>query len=430
MAMMTEAAVLGVELERVLPDMPTWFDRDSTFFSQVEKRPVEVTGGRDLRLAVELHSGGKTRQFNSDGGAMGRGSGPTFDKAVINTVETLHAVEWSVRSQWVTDDKRKAVINNFRHLLAVQMAQYRRDIDGLITSGSGDGVLGTVSASTINTPAGFDTLTLNTDGFGAHLLRYDQDIVIYSGDLLTRRTVVNATGAAPITYIDIPGKVIRIPTGDITAVGGTFVGDKIVFAGITTTPPVSMNGVLYHHNDSSVGTWLGFDRSTTPEVRANSVDASNNPLALPFARLALNKIGDRIGIKEKGQKTQAWTHPAQQQAYEELGFGISQIFKSAKEESLDLYFNDNMRLAGAPLKPSYSWNRTRIDFIDFDLWGRAELHKAGFYEVEGRRIFDLRHTDGGLLAAMIFYIVSSFNLFVKTPAGCSYIKALAVPTGY
>lgn len=430
MSQMTEAQVLGAELERVLPDVPVWFDRDATFFSQLEKRPVEVVSGRDMRIPIELSPGGKSRQFNSDGGAMGRGSGPTYDKAVINTVDLLHAVEWSVKSQWVTDDKRKAVINNFRRLMANQMAQFRRDVDGLITSGSGDGVLGTVSASDINSGvAGYDVLTLDTDGFGAHLVRKGQDILIYSGDLLTARTVADATNK-DVKYIDIPNKIIRLTTAAFTPVAATFVGDKIVFDGVSGTPPVSMNGVLYHHNDASVGTWLGFDRSATPEVRANSVNANSNPLALPFARLALNKIGDRLGIKERGQKTQAWTHPAQQQAYEEIGQGITQIFKQPKEEALDLYFNENMRLAGAPLKVSYNWNRKRIDFVDLDLWGRAELHKAGFYDVEGRKIFDLRHTDGGLLAAMIFYIVASFNTFVKTPAGCSYVKGLTVPTGY
>jgi hypothetical protein len=106
------------------------------------------------------------------------------------------------------------------------------------------------------------------------------------------------------------------------------------------------------------------------------------------------------------------------------------VVKSAKEEPLDLYFSENMRIAGAPLKISPSWDRTRIDFVDMDLWGRAELHKAGFYEVGDRRIFEMRGASGGLAASMIFYLVASFNLFVKLPAGCSYIKDLLFPSGY
>lgn len=420
----TEAQVLGAEIERVLPDIPISFDRDSTFYSQIEKRPVEVISGRDLRVAIELSSGGYTRGFNSDGGDMGVGSGPTYDKAVINTVEILHAVQWTTKSQWVTDDRRKAVINNFRRLLANQMSQFRRDVDALVTVGDGNGTLGTVSAySAGGLPNGNDKITMASDGFGAHNVRKGLKVQFW----ITGFTGIRAGGPVEITYWDVKNKIIGIPAGVITGIAAT---DKVVMEGFQGAPPVSLFGVAYHDNDATTGTWEGFDRSQTPEIVANSVDAQSNPLSLPFARLAHNQIGDRLGMKERGQRTQAWTHPAQQQAYEELGFNISQIIKTAKEESLDLYFNENMRLAGAPLKISYAWDRTRIDFVDFDNWGRAELHKAGFYEVDGRRIFEMRGVSGGLAASMIFYLACSWNAFIKLPAAASYVKNLAVPSGY
>ena len=65
-----------------------------------------------------------------------------------------------------------------------------------------------------------------------------------------------------------------------------------------------------------------------------------------------------------------------------------------------------------------------------EVWGRAEFHPAGFYEEEGRKIFELRGSSGGVAAASIFYLVASFNLFVDNPAGCSYIDGLTVPSGY
>lgn len=422
MAAMTESQVLGAELERVLPDVPISFDRDSTFFSQIEKRPVEVVSGRDMRIPIELRPGGYTRQFSSDGGDMGTGSGPTYDKAVINTVDLLHAVQWTTRSQWVTDDRRKAVINNFRRLLANQMAQFRRDVDALVTVGTGNGDLGTATTFTANTPTGFDTIAMTGDGFGAHNVRYGLKVDFWATDYSAKR----AGGPVEIVYWDVKNKTMRIVTGAVTVTNG----DRVVLEGVPGTPPTSIYGVAYHHNDSTVGSWLGFDRAVTPEIVANSVDAASNPLALPYPRLALNLIGDRLGLKERGQRTQAWTHPAQQQSYEELGTALIQIMKQAKEEALDLYFSENMRMAGAPLHVSYAWDRTRIDFVDMDLWGRAELHKASFYEVDNRRIFEMRGTSGGLAASMIFYISASFNTFVKLPAGCSYVKALKAPTGY
>ena len=42
-----EAQVVGTELERVLPQIKVLFDRDDTFYSQIEKRPVEIVSARD-----------------------------------------------------------------------------------------------------------------------------------------------------------------------------------------------------------------------------------------------------------------------------------------------------------------------------------------------------------------------------------------------
>jgi hypothetical protein len=109
---------------------------------------------------------------------------------------------------------------------------------------------------------------------------------------------------------------------------------------------------------------------------------------------------------------------------------VSVIQKSAKEESLNLYFGDGMQMAGAPVKTSYSWDKTRIDFVLNEVWGRAEMHPAGFYTVDGRKIFELRGASGGVKTSQIFYITASFNLFVNNPAACSYISGLTVPTGY
>jgi len=89
-----------------------------------------------------------------------------------------------------------------------------------------------------------------------------------------------------------------------------------------------------------------------------------------------------------------------------------------------------MQLAGAPVKTSYSWDKTRIDFVVADVWGRAEMHPADFYTVDGRRIFEIRGSSGGVATSQIFYITASFNLFVSNPAVCSYISGLTVPTGY
>jgi len=118
------------------------------------------------------------------------------------------------------------------------------------------------------------------------------------------------------------------------------------------------------------------------------------------------------------------------QAYEEIGQLVSIIQKTPKEESLNMYFGSNMQLAGASATPSFSWDKTRIDFVVDEVWGRAEILPIGFYTTDGRKIFEIRGPSGGVATAEVFYMVVGMQVFVNNPAACSYIDQLAVPIGY
>lgn len=415
---LTETQVVANELERVEPTVPTLFDRDSVFYANIEKRPVEKVSNRDMRVPLEMRPGGLFGHFDPAGGDLGRGEGPTFDKALVSTVHLKHAVEWHKKAEWATDDTRKSVLNTLRHLLAKSMSEFRRHVDSLMMT-SGNGVVGTISA--VSNAGGFDTYTLGTDGFGARLVRHGQKVNVYLANLSGLR---HASGSeTSITYHDLENKQVKVAT-----VTGSAATDVLVLSGLSGASPVSLLGVPYHHSNASTGTWLGLDRATNPEIRASRVNANSSPLSLPFPRLAVNKLGDRVGI-ENGMKFQAWMHPCQVQQYEELGQMVQIVNKEAKQQGLDLYF-DVQQLAGVPIKKSYSWDKKRIDFIVNEAWGRAEMHPAGFYTEGGRKIFELRGASGGVAAASIFYIVASFNLFMKNPTQGVYIDNLAVPTGY
>ena len=423
MAVVSEAQVVANELERVSPKVPTLFDRDDVFYSAIEKRNVEVVSNRDMRIPLEIEPGGNFGHYDPDGGDLGRGDGPKFDKAVINTVHFKMGVEWTKKAEWSTDDQRKAVLNTFRHLLAKSMAEFRRQVDSAcMTAGNGVVVTGTTqSAGTVVTPSDKWTIAA-TDPYGVRLVRKNQTLGIYDTTLAIKR------GEAKVVFYDLENRVIETQTAAGGATPGATTGDKLVISGLTANP-VGLLGVPYHHSNAATGTWLGFNRALVPEIRANAVNASSSSLSLPFVRLAINKIGNRVGIDQMSGVT-AWMHPCQKQAYEELGQMVSIIHKQPKDEALDLYFGDNMQMAGAPVKTSYSWDKTRIDFVNTDIWGRAELKPAGFYDVDGQKIFPIRGASGGIAAAMIFYLVASFNLFINNPALASFISTLTIPSGY
>jgi len=412
-----ESQVAALELEKVITKVRVLFERDDKFYANIKKRDVEKISHRQMRVPLELRPGGSFQYFNPDGGDLGRGGGPTFDKAVLNCVFASENIEYTKLTQWATDDARKAVINSVRRLTATALDEMRRQLDSQMMQ-TGDGVIGVVTS---DTPAGgSNVLTLTTDGFGVRLMRFGQTVQVFDSTLATNK------GSAKITMYDVENKVVTL-TPQIAGVIG---GDKIVTDGIAAPASLpALFGVPYHHSNAQAGTWLGFSRSTTPEIRANRVNANGAGLTLPLPRLAINKIGNRVGIDHNFNPV-AWLHPCQKQAYEEIGQLVSIIQKTAKEESLNMYFGDGMQLAGASTKPSYSWDKTRIDFILDEVWGRGEILPIGFYTTDGRKIFEIRGASGGVAAAEIFYMVVGMQTFVTNPAACSYIDTLAVPVGY
>lgn len=424
---LTEAQVLAAELEKVQSKVPTLFERDCTFFADIEKRPVEVVSKRDMRVPLEIRPGGRFGHFDTDGGSLGRGDAQQYEKALVPTVDLKIGIEWTKKAEWATDDTRKSVVNTLKAVMAKSMPEFRRNVDALCMTG-GDGVLATVSA--VANAGGKDTYTLAAagDGFGAKLLRYGQYLSLYSANLGVRRPFAGLAalaGEAPIDLYDLANKQVRMNS----QAAGAIATDKLVVSGLTATPPVSLLGVPYHHNDASTGNWLALDRALFPEIRANRVNAASAGLALPFARLAVNKVMDRVGL-DNGTRLSAYMHVAQVQAYEEMGQVVSIIQKQAREEALNMYFNDGMQLAGAPIRKSMLWDKTRIDFINKEIWGRAEMHPAGFYTVNGNKLFPIYGSDGGVATATIFYITCSFNLFINNPAAAVYISNLTVPSGY
>lgn len=414
---LTESQVTALELERVIPKVRVVFERDDKFYANIKKRDVEKISNRQMRVPLELRPGGSFQYFNADGGDLGRGGGPTFDKAVLTAVFVSENIEYTKLAQWATDDDKKAIVNGVRRLTATALDEMRRQLDAQMMQ-AGDGAIGTIT--TVATAAGVDTYTLTTDGFGARLMRFGQTIQVFDSTLATNR------GSGTITQHDTENKTISVTP----AIAGAVATDIIVTSGISApTALPALYGVPYHHSNASTGTWLGFSRSTTPEIRSNRVNAGGSALSLPLPRLAINKIGNRVGL-DNNFNPNAWLHPCQMAAYEEIGQLVSIIQKQPKEESLNMYFSSNMQLAGAPAKPSFNWNKTRIDFVVDEVWGRAEILPIGFYTTDGRKIFEIRGASGGVAAAEIFYMVCGMQTFVSNPAATAYIDALQVPTGY
>lgn len=442
MAAQTELDIASTELEKVRTDVPALFYRTDTFYGNLKKSTsAEIVSNRTARIPLQLEPGGKFGHWNPAGGSLGLGSGSKFKHAEISIEHLRIAFEYQTLAEWSSNTKRKAVVNAVRKQVAEAMTEFRHNCDN-ICLGDGTGRIGTVSAASqvgAGAGGGLPAHTLVTcnnpvDGNGIKLIRIGQDVQVYAANGTTIRGNTNADNLATVVKYDEENRQVGLSPQLTNVIPVS--GDKIVVSGLNESGgslgavPNSILGLKYQHSSSSIGNWQGLPRNQYPQVRANRVNA-NGALSLAHARLAVNKVGDRYGIAARKMKgVKAYLHPAQQQAYEAMGQLSILINKEAKAQGLDMYFNDSMQLAGVPIMPHFSWDRRRIDFVDFSVWGRVEMKKPDFYTVEGRKLFERRASTGAVMASQMFYIVASFNTFTDNPIRLSYIDGLDVPSGY
>lgn len=422
MAAQTEVDVAATELEAVETALPDLFEVEDTFFSSIEKKKVRVVSFKEMRVPMKVWPGGKPGSFNPAGGDMGRGSGPKYDDAALSPVTTKHAIEWQLKAEWATDERRKAITNAVRETTAEAMAEYRRFLDSCVVSGGGNGILATQSgAVAANTPVGYDTYTCDSE-YGVRLLRYNHLVTFYTSNLAAPRH--GDVTEIEITNIDYAAKTFQT----VTKANPGQTTDVILHSGLSGATPTSFQGVGYNANSASTGTWLGLDRAVYPQIRANSVNAAG-AFSPSHARLAMNKVGERLG-KGKGSRMVAWMHPCQVHAYEEQGQLIQSIQRTGgSAQGLDLYFNVQ-QLAGAKINEHFSWSKKRIDFMDMSVWGRGEVAPIKWYTVGGAKVFPVYGASGGLAAAFLSYLTSSFNYFTDQPGLLSYVYGLTIPSGY
>ena len=422
----TETDIASTELERVRKVVPKLFYWKDTFYQKIKNRPAEIVSNREARIPLQLQQGGDFGHFDPAGGSLGRGSGSKFKHALISIQHLKMAYEYQMLGKIAADNKRKAVVNNVKNLLGNAMREMRHYCDNMQLS-NGNAVLAVVST------VGSSGLITCSGGNGIKLLREGQKVNVTATNGTTVRATTNADNYTQVTKFDPENNQVTlspVPTG-IAATDKIIPSGLVSATGTLSAVPTSVLGLKYHYSNASTGNWLKLSRATYPQLRAARVNAAGS-LNLSHVRLARNKIGDRYGLpaKRNMKNVMIWAHAAQLQAYENLGQLLSFIPKAAKTEGLDLYFGDNMMLAGLKTMEHDSWDKSRLDIVDFGIWGRVEMKKPDFYEVEGRKMFEVRASDGGVAAATMFYLTAHYNTYIDNPMRAAYVDGLTVPTGY
>jgi hypothetical protein len=415
MAVATNTQTVALQLEKVRDKLPLLYERDDILLTLIEQKgDVENVSTRNMRVPLQIRPGGQFAQASMDNADLGVGSGTTTDVAVLSPIFFTHAVEISKLVEYATTGRERAIEDWSKREIVNAMKQFRMALDVMCNT-NGSGVIDTVG-STYSSGTTFPVS--NADSFF-----YNNTYQVYSSNLATNR------GSFTVSSVDPFAKTIVVSA----APSGTVAGDVLVVNGVSGASPSSLFGLLYHHVDSSSGSWLGLTRSTYPEaLKTPHVAASNSALVPSFVRLAQNKLRKALGTAAN-EKIVAYCNLDQEAAWESLATSISEvIINQVPEGSMPDVFRKGppKTMGGIPIKSSIHANPGRIDFVALSHWGRAVLKEIDFFEIGGQTIFPVYGTSGGLQSAYLFYYVVGFQLWMDGPRFGAFIDGLSLPTGY
>jgi hypothetical protein len=329
--------------------------------------------------------------------------------------------------------------------------------DDVTFAQTGTGILTNSSSAVLGAAAATMTFAAATDTLGVNLLFEGMCVSVWDSTGATERA---AATAAPIviTAIDFDARKVTF-NQDVTTLTA---GDIIAFRQMATYGPSALTSFASTYpgtQGASTGGGIGGDsfrhgypyatdtttsnyfysklKSTIPQLNPVRVNAASDSLQWEHGMRLVAKIKQKRPQQEAWQKLEGIAHGTQKASDFELGMSISQNFRTGKEfgPSYDGVPQGQANsaqfvFAGIPINESTRQDRSRIDFVNFDLIGRAEAWPAGPFElVSGKTQYEVRDpTTGQVMTAMDWAFQSAYeNVFFEN-GSFGRIDTLAPPS--
>jgi hypothetical protein len=417
-----EANAQPLERELIIYEkgIPELLEVDTPLLSLMDKEEADPASNRPTRIPLLQQLGGTFQQVSMDGVALGPTGGPVWQVATLTPYYFTGGYSYTLLAKYATTGQQRGVKSADGEVMRLSIRQFRAYQDMLLNT-AGNGVIGTITSVATN------TFTLTSDGFKEELFAIGQNVQVYNAALTTNR------GSANVVGIDKVGHTVTVDA----APGGTIATDLLVIGGLagTLTIQSSLFGVQYHQSDATSGLWLNLNRATFSNIVTPSVNAASGPLTTAFIRAALNRVRMNLGddwFNQNDAKMVAYAHPAQADAYEALAITASVIYKDPTgNQKVDLMFNNQrgLSMSNVPVKQSIHQDRTRVDFLMMNFWGRIVATDTGFVKF-GNNILWPQYSGGTqLVSTEMFYLKAGLQIYNRNPLSGSYIKALSLPAG-
>lgn len=412
---------IALQIEAVRPEVPLLYQIDKTLLGMIKKKAkgLQTVSSRAYRAPVEITAGGAINQFNPDGGNLGRGSALKTEVMLINQFYFNFAVEYTALAEIATDDKEKAVENYVTRQMTRMMEQFQTGIEALLAYGDSSGTLDVVSSVSGQVL----TMTNANQFFDNQVVQVFSPAGVLRGvfQILTADAIANTITADPST--PVPGATAA---GDYVSVSGC-VGPSVASS--------SLNGINTLQLNSSVGNYLGIQRSAYPGRLSTPFIAGNNSFITPQrGRALINLVRTALGVESPDASKFVWHFNLDQEAaIENIGLVVTtNIMQQLKgDESQDMLKKMPPKtFGGRPIFANIHAQPGRIDGLPLEHWFRAEIQPLDFYEVNGQTLFPIYGDDGGLAASFITYLWWGWNLASENVRAGVYSTGNGIPTGY
>jgi hypothetical protein len=423
MAIANAAQALASEQEWVRPELEDLALSSSILWKRFAKNTqVKPVSDRPSRIPTMPSRGGKPRVGSMNGADMGIGSGPTQVPGQITTVCYIHAFSYTAQAEYATDSDEKA-IENFATLTRSIAPKAFADFLDIQLQGNGSNEIDTIVATVVE---GGNVVGVTVNN--ANFFLDDQDIDIWTGvggTFLCTVTVESSDIAANTIWFTAPANSI-VPGTPVAAGQGLFV------SGASAQTGTGMLGLRNFQVATNTGNWLGVNRADWPGKYTAQNYPANGALTPQIVRTIEAQIELKKGDDAEEADYIAHSTPNENLAWEQNALLVQHIDMALLkgDESVDMLKRKRPQQMGGHENvinpralPGY------IDFIKMKNCARVETKPVDFYDVAGQTLFPIYGQSGGLMSAMVFYMVWEGNTYMVDTIEHAFINGITIQSG-
>jgi hypothetical protein len=412
------AQALASEQEWVRPELEDLALSSSILWKRFGKNTqVKPVSDRPSRIPTMPSRGGKPRVGSMNGADMGIGSGPTQVPGQLTTVCYIHAFSYTAQAEYATDSDEKA-IENFATLTRSIAPKAFADFLDIQLQGSGNNQIDTIVA-TVTESGNIVGVTVTN----ANFFLDDQDIDIWT-----------AVGGTFIGTVTIESSDIEANTIWFTGVAPSTVaaGQGLFVSGAAAQSNTGLAGLRSYQIATNTGNWMGVNRADWPGKYTAQNYPANGALTPQIVRTIEAQIELKKGEEAAEEDYIAHSTPNENLAWEQNALLVQHIDMSLLkgDESVDMLKRKRPQQMGGHENvinpralPGY------IDFLKLKNCFRIETKPVDFYDVAGQTLFPIYGQSGGLMSAMVFYLVWEGQVGMVQTIENAFVNGVTIQSG-